>query len=74
MKLDEDLRGKQERFEMAPSMKKRGSNGPNKERIQHTQKYSQYVNEINRKSFSRGPTKGSPRGGRFDAEAYKKQF
>ncbi len=33
VKLDEDLRGKQERFEMAPSLKKRGSNGPNKERI-----------------------------------------
>lgn len=31
--LDEDLRGKQERFEMAPGMKKRGSNGPDKERI-----------------------------------------
>lgn len=41
----------------------------NKERLNHVNKYSQYVNEINRKS----PSFGSP-SKRFDAEDYKKKL
>ena len=45
----------------------------NRERQQHVHKYSQYVNDLNRKSSSRSPTFGSPKG-RFDAKAYKQQL
>ena len=74
--LDDDLRGKVERFAVVRknSPKKReGSDSLG--RKQQAQKYSQYVNEINRKSsISKSPTRQRTPKSRFDAEAYKKQF
>ena len=72
VELDENLRGKVEKFEHAPRI-----NQPqldhSKDRQTHAKKYSQQVNEINRKSKSRSPTFGSPKG-RFNANDYKKQL
>ena len=73
--LEDDLRGKVERFDVRKnkhSPKRREHGSDSKGREQQAQKYSHYVNEINRKSSSRSPVR-TPKS-RFDAEAYKKKF
>lgn len=74
VQLDEGIRGRREQFQFASSKKRDNERGSNsKDRQEHASKYSKYVNDLNRRSKSRSPSFGSPRG-RFDAEAYKKKM
>ena len=76
--LDENLRGKVERFQIAasPHQEHNKISIINKERQQHAQKYSKQVNDLNRKGNSRSPSPSFGRGpkSKFDPQSYKKQL